>query len=232
MIAALRSPLTRSSTLALLQFSLALLTLAPTAASAQYKWTGRDGTVTYGDRPPIEEVQARKLGDPLAASDANAALPFNLKSVVEKHPVILYTAPDCTPCEQARNHLSKRGIPFSEKLIKNAADAQAMEKLGFSDSTVPSMTVGRQKQVGFEASALDGLLDIAGYPKTSVVPIGFRNTGPVALAGAAEPTAKGKPPAPGDASKPLSRRERNNQATQTSEAPSTRSPNNPNALRF
>jgi glutaredoxin len=233
MIAAFRVRVSLLRTVALCQLTLAVLVLVPSAVSAQYKWTGRDGSVSYGDRPPNDDVQTRRLGESTAAADPNASLPFSLKSIAEKHPVVLYTASDCAPCEHARNHLSKRGIPFNEKQIRNAADAQAMEKLGFSDSTVPSMSVGRQKQVGYEASAFDGLLDIAGYPKTSLLPTGFRNANAVALTTSeAGATPKGPPPTPADAQRPLSRRERNNQTAQSSAPPTPASPNSPNTLRF
>lgn len=148
------------------------------SAGAQYKWVAPDGTVTYGDRPPIAEVKANKVGGVNnAGGGANANLPYALRAPTDKYPVALYTTTDCRPCDQMRSHLSKRGVPFSEKLIKSQADVQVMEKLGFSDPSFPLMTVGKQKQTGFEPGAIDSLLDNAGYPRTSLLPAGYRNGG-------------------------------------------------------
>ena len=231
MIAALRTTLTRQLAVGLLQTGLVAVALFPAQSQAQYKWIARDGTVSYGDRIPNEDVQSRKVGEAVTAADLNSALPFAVKNVADKHPVVLYTGADCAPCEQSRAHLIKRGIPFTEKRINTAADAQAMEKLGFSDSTVPTLAVGRQKQVGFEASAFDSLLDIAGYPKTSLLPPGYRPPGAEPLT-QPEMSAKAKAAAQGEAPKQAPRRERSNLPTQTIESPSARTENNPNAIRF
>ena len=232
MFASPQLPITRSLASGLFQLGLVVMALCPAQADAQYKWVGRDGGVSYSDRLPNEDVQSRKVGESVTAAELNSTLPFAVKYVADKHPVVLYTASDCAPCEQARAHLTKRGVPFSEKRINNAADAQVMEKLGFSDSTVPSLAVGRQKQVGFEASAFDGLLDIAGYPKTSLLPPGYRAPGAEPLTPVEPASARNKPAPQAEAQKQTPRRERSNLPTQTSEAPSARSQNNPNAIRF
>lgn len=231
MIAALRTTLTRQFAVGLLQCSLATAVLFPAQAQAQYKWVARDGTVSYGDRLPNEDVQSRKVGETITAAQLNSTLPFAVKNVADKHPVVLYSGSDCAPCEQSRAHLIKRGVPFTEKRINNAADAKAMEQLGFNDSTVPTLAVGRQKQVGFEASAFDSLLDIAGYPKTSLLPPGYRppNAEPLTPP---ELAAKAKASSQAEAIKQAPRRERSNLPAQTNEAPSARTENNPNAIRF
>ena len=151
------------------------LVVASGGAFAQYKWVAPDGSVNYGDRPPTAEVNSVKLGAAAAAPSANAALPFALRAAADKYPVSLYVALDCKPCEHARAHLTKRGVPFSEIAVRNDQDAADMVKAGFGEASFPGLLVGRQKQVGFEAGAYDTVLDSAGYPKVSMLPPGYKH---------------------------------------------------------
>jgi glutaredoxin len=152
-----------------------LLSLGLTA-HATYKWVGADGKITYSDIPPPVEGKLLRgpSGAPQAAAEVESGLPYALKQAVAKYPVVLYSANDCAPCKMAREVLTKRGVPFSEKLITNGTDAEQFKKLGFTDLTMPSITVGKEKSVGFEASAYDRLLDSAGYPRSSVLPSTYK----------------------------------------------------------
>lgn len=152
------------------------LTLAPLLAAAQYKWVGPDGTVTYSDKPPPPE--ARVLGPGPVASvapeSADAVLPYALRTVSRRHPVVLYTTGDCEPCTQARGQLVQRGVPFAEKSVRTRADVDAFRALGFAETSFPILTVGRERSTGWEPGAWARLLDAAGYPKTSALPPGYR----------------------------------------------------------
>jgi hypothetical protein len=154
----------------------AVLLVCSLPAVAQYKWVSPDGTVSYGDRPP---VGARKLA-PTGAATAGPAtgageLPYALRGPVARYPVTLYGSPNCEPCTQLRDHLSKRGIPFSERRLGSAADIDAYKKLGFQDNLLPALTVGRQRQTGYEPHSVDALLDAAGYPRKSVLAQNWRS---------------------------------------------------------
>ncbi len=151
-----------------------LLMACLSAAHAQYKYVAADGSITYSDRPPPPDAkQVAKTGAPGSATTAAEELPFAIRAAQQRHPVVLYSATDCGPCTSVKLHLQKRGIPFTEKLIRNDADLAAMKPLGFSDSNFPAISVGIQKQTGFEPTALDGLLDLAGYPKNGKLPAGY-----------------------------------------------------------
>lgn len=167
--------------------SLVLLAVAAMAApvAAQYKWRTAEGTTVYSDVPPPSG--ARLMNDwsndaddrPVvatagASASPNPELPYELKVVTGKFPVVLYTAPDCTPCSAARQHLSARGIPFSERTISTTADFEAFKTRGFSENSFPALTVGREKTVGFESGAYDRLLTAAGYPRSSKLPANYR----------------------------------------------------------
>lgn len=67
----------------------------------------------------------------------------------------------------AREHLAKRGVPFTETQIREGAE----ELKRVADATeVPALKVGGKVVSGYERAAYDGMLDSAGYPRTAVVP--------------------------------------------------------------
>jgi len=113
-------------------------------------------------------------------------LPYELRITGGKFPVVLYTAPKCTPCESARHHLAARGIPYAEKTIVTTADLDALKTRGLGENSFPALTVGREKSVGYEAGAYDRLLTIAGYPTASRLPVGYRQAAAEPLAAPAE----------------------------------------------
>lgn len=151
-------------------------------AAGQYKWHTAEGTTVYSDLPP--PPGARLMKEPQVKMDGTAAgtpdlapaaeLPYDLRVVNSKFPVLLYTAPDCAPCAAARQHLAGRGIPFTEKSISTSADFEAFKSRGFSENSFPALTVGREKAVGFEPGAYDRLLNAADYPRTSRLPPNYR----------------------------------------------------------
>ena len=163
-------------------------------ALAQFKWIGADGAVTYGDRPP---PGARLLGQPAGTAVASAVtsaatsaatragntatLPYELRTVAQRHPVVLYMAADCEPCEDARQHLSRRGIPHEAREVRTQRDADAFRKLGFSGLSFPAVSIGSDRLLGYEPSGWDRSLDAAGYPKESKLPRGWRIAQPEPL---------------------------------------------------
>lgn len=151
-------------------------------AYAQFKWVAADGSITYGDRPP---PGARPLGQPAAATASPAgnaaALPYELRTAAQRHPVVLYLTADCPPCEQAREHLSRRGIPHEAREVRTARDAAAFRALGFSTLSFPAARIGSERLTGFEPSGWDRSLDAAGYPKESKLPRNWRFAQPEPL---------------------------------------------------
>ncbi len=158
-----------------MSLSIATITLS-SSAFAQYKWQGADGKINYSDIPPPAEGKliSGPNGAPPIAAPTEGELPYALKQAVAKYPVSLFSAPDCAPCKMARELLTKRGVPFNERTLSTSSDIEQFKKLGFADATLPSVTVGKEKSVGFEASAYDRLLDAAGYPRSSLLPKSFK----------------------------------------------------------
>jgi glutaredoxin len=95
---------------------------------------------------------------------------FDTRHAREKNPVVLY-ASACGPiCDQASEHLNKRGVPFTIKdPSKEPEIALELKKL-IGTLEVPVILVGKTHQKGFDANAWNSLLDNAGYPKTALIP--------------------------------------------------------------
>jgi glutaredoxin len=121
-----------------------------------------------------------------------AGLPFALRQVVGKYPVTLYTAPDCGPCSSGRAMLTSRGIPFAERTIATPEDSAALKRL-VGDNSVPVLSIGAQRIKGYSDLEWSQYLDAAGYPKTSMLPAGYRPAPASPLVALAEPPATEKP---------------------------------------
>lgn len=200
-------------------FAAALLSFVA-SASAQYKYVGPDGRVTYSDVPPpptAKVVEQKKLG----AASAGPALPFEVQQASTKYPVTLYTADQCAPCDDARNFLRGRGIPFTEKTVNSDDDIAAFKQQS-PDGTAPVVTVGGRKSVGFSQAALTSLLDSAGYPARSTLPRDFQNAAATPLSPNTRAPAQSVGQAPAAARRP---------ATPPANAPAA-PPANPSGFRF
>jgi glutaredoxin len=147
-------------------------------AHALYKIVGPDGKITYTDQPPANDNPAHQV-TPLNSSlkggstPSTANLPFELKKVVTEFPVTIYTLKsDCAPCDQGRQLLKQRGVPFSERAVSSKADIEALKSLTGAQET-PVMVIGKQVNKGFSADVWNQYLDLAGYPKTSKLPANY-----------------------------------------------------------
>ncbi len=174
--------------------ALRLLPLAVLLASAplyaQYKVVGPDGKVTYTDRPPAAASgKVTELGGRGGVAAENAALPLELRQAVSRYPVTLYASVGaCEPCDGARQLLRQRGIPYSEKSVQNAEDADALERLS-GGRDAPTLSIGSQTLRGLAPEVWNSYLDAAGYPRDSRLPPNF------AYAPATPLVARAAPPA-------------------------------------
>lgn len=176
----------------------ALTVLAALPVQAQYKVVGPDGKVTYTDRPPTEQggVVAPVRGAAVAVpAAAGSPLPADLRQVVQRFPVVLYTAPDCGPCDNARRLLRQRGIPLTERQVLTTDDLPALERATGSRS-VPAMTVGAQTAAGYADVQWNSLLDLAGYPRESRLPRDYAHAPATPLVARQPVASTAQPPAP------------------------------------
>jgi len=174
---------------------LPLLLLVASAAQAQlYKWVGPDGKITYSDTPPPASVKKVETKPVTVGAGGGAELPYEVAEAVRNHPVTLYTATQCVPCDEGRALLKKRGIPFSEKTVNSNEDIARLRDIS-GDTQLPLLLIGGTKQKGMNASAWTTALSAAGYPETSKLPKTYR--APPAEAAAPAPAAAAKKPAAG-----------------------------------
>ncbi|MDR0275990.1 MAG: glutaredoxin family protein [Burkholderiaceae bacterium] len=155
--------------------TVALLLTAGAAQAQLYRSVGADGTVTYSDKPPVNAAPSRSApaADADQASSNGSALPYDLAQVAGRYPVTLYTTKECAPCDQGRNLLARRGIPFTEKTVNTNDDIAALKRLG-GDGNLPMLTIGGQRLGGFSEADWSQYLDAASYPKTSQRPGGYQ----------------------------------------------------------
>jgi glutaredoxin len=167
-----------------------LLALAALPAHAVYKVIGPDGKVTYTDTPP--PAGSENKVKPLSVSSGGGApslagLPVELRQAVSQYPVTLYTTPGCRPCDNGRQLLQQRGIPFAERIAgSSSADQTAMQRLT-GGTTLPVLTIGQQQLKGLTPSEWHSYLDAAGYPRESRLPGSYRPPAAAPLVTPAEP---------------------------------------------
>ncbi len=148
-------------------FLMCVLALLGNAQAGElYRSIDSSGKVHYSDKPlpGTEDVERLKLGSEPPPDDS---LPYETMRAQQNFPVTLYAFPECgSPCQQARDFLNKRGIPFSEKNLKTQEDLDAFFKLsGFN--AAPALAVGKTWLRGFLAEQWNKELDFAGYPKSA-----------------------------------------------------------------
>ena len=181
---------------------------APTA-HALFKVVSPDGKVTYTDRPPSAS-EGRVIPVNRDGGPSDASLPFALRQVATRFPVTLYTMTNCgDACSLARTHLAKRGIPYTERVAETSEEREAWPLL-VGGLEAPALKVGGQSLRGFSPAAWDETLDVAGYPRQSLLPANYQ---PVTA--------------------PLSeRRPAPRAAPQPAAAPAVESTSNPAGIRF
>ena len=132
-------------------------------AAQLYRWVDEKGNVEWRDTPPpphAKKVEQRNMsGNTIETS----TLPYSVQQAVKKFPVTLW-AFDCgEPCDRARAHLQKRGVPHVERNAQKEPDAL---KSITGTLEVPVLLVGSRHLKGYLESDWDAALDSAGYPKT------------------------------------------------------------------
>lgn len=193
-------------------------------AQTIYRIVGADGKVTFSDKPPVTADQGKvaTTGVGAAAATPSTGLPFELRQIAAKYPVVLYTSTKCTPCDAGRAFLSGRGIPFTERTVTTPEDHGYLQRLT-GDTSLPYLTIGSQRIRGLSDLEWTQYLDAAGYPKTSMLPPSYKRPEPAPLV-----TVQAAPPANGKAeTKPQT------PASEPSyQPPPATSPSNPAGIRF
>lgn len=165
----------QSRALGALAIAAAALLIPASQAQQVYRIVGPDGKITFSDKPPPpagnNKVSAGSPG--LNAGAAVTSLPFELRQVAARYPVTLYTGENCGPCASARALLTTRGVPFTERTVTSADDAESLQRLS-GDNGLPFATIGGQQLKGFSDAEWTQFLNAAGYPAASVLPSSYR----------------------------------------------------------
>ncbi len=205
--------------------------LLATATQAQqvHRIVGPDGKVTFSDRAPEDKkAQSTVLSTASGGAASNPALPTELRQIASRFPVTLYTGESCSPCQQARQLLVQRGVPFTERSVNTNDDMDALRRLS-GESALPFGTIGRQQLKGFSDAEWTQYLDAAGYPAQSRLPRGYTQPAATPLAPAKAPAASA-PDAPQEAaSAPTGRLRRQ---APPPPPPGGPTPSNPAGIRF
>jgi glutaredoxin len=160
-------------------------------AAQLYRWVDQNGRVEWRDTPPpatAKKVEQRSVG---GSTIDTSSMPYATQVAAKNFPVTLWTAKCGSTCDQAKAHLVRRGVPFTEKDAQ--ADVDAFEKqTGGTD--VPVLYVGRTQIKGYAAPQYDAALDSAGYPTSA--PPGSKPAPKPAAAAKADAPAPKEAPAP------------------------------------
>ena len=90
-----------------------------------------------------------------------------MQQAVKKFPVTLYEY-DCGElCNNARNFLAKRGVPYSEKNPQQPAEQEVFKQLTNGGMEIPLLLIGKQTIKGFQEGEWNSALDAAGYSRNA-----------------------------------------------------------------
>lgn len=121
-----------------------------------------DGSVSFADRCPAGSVKTAERE--IRTGDDGR---LSLAEIARANPVVLYRTPACDACDVARQLLTKRGVPFTEKNVATDQAAQAELQGRVGSLTVPTVAVGDEALTGYSSAAIELALDEAGYPPTN-----------------------------------------------------------------
>lgn len=144
-----------------------LLVLALEVEAQLYRWTDESGAVHYTDtQPPANAKNVQKKPSARTGGAEAEQRPYALQQAVRNFPVTVYTSKDCGDgCKKGFDHLKKRGVPFTEKVVAKQDEIDELIKL-VGAPNVPVMVVGVVVQKGYEEQQWNEALDTAGYPKS------------------------------------------------------------------
>jgi glutaredoxin len=146
----------------------ALLASPAFAQTSVYKWVDREGKTHFSDTPPPPDA-TNTVQKNMGGGYVDAEYPYAVAQAMKRNPVTLYVAPSCGEgCNSARELLSKRGIPFSERDAQTNANAQEALKKLIGGLEVPVLVVGSSTFKGYEEGQWTAALDSAGYPRERI----------------------------------------------------------------
>ncbi len=117
-------------------------------AQTIYRHVDRNGQVVFSDQPPAANAPTIASPGPSVIEASTASMPYEVRQVMQRYPVTIYTRDACEPCDAGRALLEARGIPFDERQVRTAADGDALRRLSGQDA-LPLLAIGTQQLKGF-----------------------------------------------------------------------------------
>ncbi|WP_108669877.1 glutaredoxin family protein [Peribacillus acanthi] len=74
--------------------------------------------------------------------------------------VILFSQPQCPPCEFAKNYLKEHGITFVEKNIAQNTAARKELTTRYQSFSTPTFVIGSEVVIGFDQARIEALLSL------------------------------------------------------------------------
>lgn len=133
-------------------FLLAISLLVIDVGQAEvYRWTGEDGRIHFGDRPPAE-AEPEQLELHINTNDApqivNRPSTTKSRSKISDRKVVMYSAGWCGVCKHARAYFKAKRIPYAEYDIETSSKGRRdFRRLG--GKGVPIILVGEGRMNGF-----------------------------------------------------------------------------------
>lgn len=172
-----------------------LMTAIPAQAAQLYRWVDDKGRVEWRDTPPpanAKKVEKRTVG---GGSIETSNMPYGLQQAVRNFPVTLYINDCGDACNKARAHLTRRGVPFTQKNPRD--DIDTFQKLTDGGMEVPLLFIGRERLKGYLETSWDNSLDAAGYSRQPAP--GYTAPKPAAAPAPKPPAPPAAAPAPDSA---------------------------------
>lgn len=75
-----------------------------------------------------------------------------------KPKVVIFTQPDCPPCQVMKLFLEEKGVAFEERDI--SLDPSAVRELTeqYNSHSTPTLVIGEEVMIGFDPERLDEIL--------------------------------------------------------------------------
>lgn len=177
-----------------------LMTAIPAQAAQLYRWVDDKGRVEWRDTPPPANAKAKKVEQRTVGGSVieTSTLPYSVQQAVRNFPVTLYINSCGEACDKARTHLTRRGVPFTQKNPQD--DIDAYKKLTDGGMEVPLLFVGRDRLKGYLETSWDASLDAAGYLRQPAP--GYTAPKPTAAPAPKPPAPQTATPAPDSAPAP------------------------------
>lgn len=168
---------------------LALLLCMGGASAQMYKWVDANGKTHFTDKPPPASAKPAAIKGSVGGG-GSVQLPYALAQAARNYPVTLFTTSSCGGCDQGRNFLKARGIPFTEKTVGSDLDQEKLKEAG-GEGSLPMLVVGNAKVTGFQEAGWNSMLNVALYPTTKMLPANYQY--PAAVSAAPKPAKADEP---------------------------------------